>query len=105
MGFQNSKLLSALTLIAALNAPSFALADGAALYEAKCKACHGAGGNAPINATYPVIGGLSADAIISAINEYKSGVRNSGQAAVMKGVSVALSEADLSAIAGYLDQQ
>jgi cytochrome c553 len=64
---------------------------------AKCAACHGADGRAS-NRSWPNLAGLSKDYLISALNAYKSGVRNN---AIMAGIVKDLSDSDTEAAAVY----
>jgi cytochrome c553 len=41
-----------------------------------CIDCHGAGGNAPIDATYPKLGGQYRDYLVHALQMYRSGDRS-----------------------------
>ena len=78
-------------------------ADGAALYQAKaCFSCHGADANAPIMPTYPKLAGQSADYAFNQMKDIKSGARNNGQTAAMKGIVAAISDEELRAIADWL---
>ena len=101
----NFKLKLAMTLAATVTlgtATSVYAADGAAVYAAKCQACHGADGNTPLTPAYPKIGGLSADAIKTAVGEYQSGARTGGTTAIMKGIADKLTPEELEAVASHL---
>jgi len=77
--------------------------DGAALYTAKgCGACHGANAKTPIMPLYPKIAGQSKAYVTIQMTDIKSGKRNNGQSAVMKGVMAAVSDAEITAIADYI---
>ncbi len=77
--------------------------DGEALFTAKgCIGCHGANGNMPIMPSYPKVAGQNRGYIINQLNDYKSGSRNSGMAAVMTGMVAALTEEDVEKLADYL---
>ena len=78
-------------------------ADGAALYTAKgCVACHGADAKTPIMPAYPKIAGQSKEYTLQQLKDIKSGARNNGQTAAMKGIVAGISDDDLAAIAEYL---
>ncbi len=87
-------------------APAAPAADpGAALYTSKgCSACHGAEGKAPIMTTYPKVAALPEPYIINQMKDIKSGARNNGQTAAMKGLMATVSEEDMKAIAGWLSK-
>lgn len=77
--------------------------DGAALYASKtCIACHGKDANTPIMATYPRLAGQNADYAYAQMLDIKSGARDNGQSAAMKGVMALVNEQELRAIADWL---
>lgn len=85
---------------AAASAPA---TDGAALYVSKgCVACHGADAKSPIMPLYPKIAGQSAVYLATQMTDIKSGTRSNGQSVVMKGIMTSISDAEITAIAGYL---
>lgn len=63
-----------------------------------CIDCHGAEGNAPIDATYPKLGGQYSDYLAHALQAYRSGDR---QNALMTPQAAALSDQDISDLAAY----
>lgn len=63
-----------------------------------CVDCHGAEGNAPIDATYPLLGGQYADYLAHALKAYRAGDR---QHALMTGQAAGLSDQDISDLAAY----
>lgn len=76
---------------------------GAALYQAKgCTACHGAEGRTPIMSTYPKVAGLPQQYLLNQLKDIKSGARDHGQTAVMKGIMAAVSEDDMKVLADWL---
>ncbi|MCW8847465.1 MAG: c-type cytochrome, partial [Sedimenticola sp.] len=78
---------------------------GAALYTSKgCSACHGAEGKAPIMTTYPKVASLPEPYIVNQMKDIKSGARNNGQTAAMKGIMASVSDDDIKAIAGWLSK-
>ena len=83
-----------------------AAADGAALYQAKaCFSCHGADAKTPIMPAYPKLAGQNADYAYNQMIDIKSGARNNGQTAAMKGIVAAIPDAELRAIADWLATQ
>jgi cytochrome c len=97
-------LMAALPLIALMVAQPVAALDGAALYKSKtCVACHGQGANKPILPTYPKLAGQNAQYAFNQMKDIKSGARNNGQTAAMKGIMHLVSEEEMHAIAEWLD--
>jgi cytochrome c len=81
-------------------------ADGAALYTSKgCAACHGADAKTPIMPMYPKLAGQNAQYAMNQMKDIKSGARNNGQTAAMKGIVMSISDGDLQAIAEWLATQ
>jgi len=77
--------------------------DGAKLFVTKtCVACHGKDAKTPIMPIYPKLAGQSADYAFNQMNDIKSGARNNGQTAAMKGVMHLVNEAEMRAIAQWL---
>jgi cytochrome c len=77
--------------------------DGAKLYVTKtCVACHGKDAKTPLLPIYPKLAGQSADYAINQMNDIKSGARNNGQTAAMKGVMHLVNEEEMRAIAHWL---
>ena len=89
--------------VVSLGAVSNALADGAALYQAKgCGGCHGGDAKTPVMPVYPKLAGQNEQYLLQQMKDIKSGARANGQAAVMKGVIAGVSEAEMGEIAKYL---
>ena len=63
-----------------------------------CIDCHGAEGNAPIDPTYPKLGGQYGDYIAHALQAYRAGDR---QHALMTPQAAQLSDQDISDLAAY----
>ena len=85
--------------------PSGRIHIGEQLAKAKGKAtgqscidCHGADGNAPIDPTYPKLGGQYADYLAHALQAYRLGDR---QNALMTPQATQLSDQDISDLAAY----
>ncbi|HET8848317.1 MAG TPA: c-type cytochrome [Marinobacter sp.] len=80
-----------------------AVAGDAAAGKAKaavCAACHGQNGISQIP-TYPNLAGQKEQYLVSALNAYKNGQRQGGQATIMQGQASGLSEADIANLAAY----
>ena len=97
------KLSTKLTMISLLAmASASATAGDAAAGKAKfaaCAGCHGANGVSADEALNPSVAGLSADAVKTALNEYKSGARDH---VTMNAMSAGLSDADIDNLAAYI---
>lgn len=77
--------------------------DGAALFAQKtCIACHGAEGKKPILPTYPKLAGQNEQYIFNQMSDIKSGARNNGQTAAMKGVMHLVNDDEMKTIAAWL---
>jgi len=93
---------AALLLAMGLGADTYA-ADGAELFKAKtCWACHGKDAKSPIMPSYPKLAGQNADYAFNQMQDIKSGARNNGQTAAMKGVMGLVSEEEMRKIADWL---
>ena len=96
-----------MTLIAAafVASPAIAAMDGAALYKDKtCNACHGPKGDKPLMPNYPKVAGQNAAYIEAQMKDIKSGARNNGQSAAMKGVMHLVNDEEIKALADYLSK-
>ena len=101
------KLLTIVSMLILSMAASTSYAlDGAALYKnpAKggCSACHGKDAKSPIMPTYPIIAGQNEGYILQQLKDIKSGKRNNGMTAAMKGVMSMVNEEEMKALAKYL---
>jgi cytochrome c len=97
-----------MTLIAAafVASPAVAALDGAALYKDKtCNACHGAKADKPLMPNYPKLAGQNAAYAEQQMKDIKSGARNNGQTAAMKGVMHLVNDEEIKAIADWLSKQ
>ena len=96
-----------MTLIAAaiVAAPAIAAPDGAKLYSEKtCNACHGPKGDKPLMPNYPKLAGQNAAYAEQQMKDIKSGARNNGQTAAMKGVMHLVNDEEIKAISEYLSK-
>jgi len=99
--FSLAAVIAVLSLGIAGNA--LAAADGAALFKSKtCTACHGKDAKTPIMPMYPKLAGQNADYAFNQMKDIKSGARNNGQTAAMKGVMGLVSEEEMRAIADWI---
>lgn len=86
----------------AVSAPAFAL-DGAKLYQEKtCWSCHGKDAKKTLMPNYPRLAGQNAAYAEAQMKDIKSGARNNGQTAAMKGVMGLVNDEEMKAIAQYL---
>ncbi|SRR5690554_505020 len=69
-----------------------------------CAACHGATGKAPIP-IYPNLAGQNEAYLVSSMKAYKNKERTGGQAIVMQGQAMALSDEDIANLAAYYSKQ
>ncbi|HRF55978.1 MAG TPA: c-type cytochrome [Campylobacterales bacterium] len=78
-------------------------ADGAAIYNAQCKSCHGADGKMKaLGKSAPLVGMKAAD-VEKDLAGYKAGTTNKhGMGAAMKGNAAKLSDADSKAVSAYI---
>ncbi len=80
-----------------------AMAGGAEIYQAKvCFSCHGPDGKTPLSPEFPRLAGQNADYAFNQMRDIKSGARNNGQTAAMKGIMVAVSDEEMREIATWL---
>lgn len=87
----------------AVSAPAFAL-DGAKLFQEKtCWSCHGKDAKTPLKGMpYPKLAGQNPAYALQQMKDIKSGARNNGQTAAMKGVMSLVNDEEMKAIADYL---
>jgi len=77
-------------------------ANGKAISEKVCGACHGVDGAKPIAPENPILAGQYDDYIIKALRDYKSGKRANP---VMKGMADPLSRKDIEDVAAWFSSQ
>ncbi len=96
------RLIVAAAACLAMAAPAQAL-DGAQLFKKKtCWACHGKDAKTPVMPNYPKLAGQNAAYALAQMKDIKSGARNNGQTAAMKGVMHLVSEEEMQAIAEWI---
>lgn len=99
------KKLAFLIAAVAVAGAAQAAPDGAKLYTEKtCNACHGPNGNKPLLPTYPKIAGQNAGYAEQQMKDIKSGARNNGQTAAMKGVMHLVNDEEIKALSLYLSK-
>ena len=87
----------------AVSAPALAL-DGAKLYQEKtCWSCHGKDAKKTLMPNYPKLAGQNAAYAEQQMKDIKSGARNNGQTAAMKGVMHLVNDEEIKAIAAWLE--
>jgi cytochrome c len=83
-------------------APATAL-DGAKLFMDKtCLSCHGKDAKTPILPEYPRLAGQGAVYAERQMKDIKSGARNNGNTAAMKGIMVLVNDDEIHALAQYI---
>lgn len=99
------KFVMSLIAAAIVASPAIAAPDGAKLYAEKtCNACHGPKGDKPLMPDYPKIAGQNAKYVEQQMKDIKSGARNNGQTAAMKGVMHLVNDEEIKAIAEYVSK-
>ena len=80
------------------------IAAGKAKAEQACAACHAKEGNwsAPIDPSYPKLGGQHKDYLVQALTQYKDGRRKNG---IMAGMAAALSKDDINNLSAFFASQ
>ena len=101
---KTSKLIvTAVFAALSLSVSTATLAGGADLYKSKtCWSCHGKDAKTPLMPMYPKLAGQNADYAYNQMKDIKSGKRNNGQSAAMKGVMGLVSDAEMREIANWL---
>ena len=106
--FKKGMTMKKMLLIAAamgVSVPALAL-DGAKLFQDRtCWSCHGKDAKTPLKGMpYPKLAGQNAAYAEAQMKDIKSGARNNGQSAAMKGVMGLVSDEEIKAIAEYLSK-
>jgi len=96
-----NKVLLGLTLIGSLSAVS---ANGLDTYK-KCAGCHGVNAEKKALGKSQVIQGWKATKTIEALNGYKDGTYGGSMKALMKGQVNPLTQADIEAVAKYIESK
>ena len=90
-------------LLLALSPAAVLSADGEKLYQTKtCSTCHGKDGRTPIMPMYPKIAGQNQAYTLQQLKDIKSGARDNGQTAAMKGVMHLVSDDEMQALSEYI---
>ena len=98
-------LSAALALSVGINGAAIA-ADGAELYKTKtCLTCHGKDAKTPLLPQYPKLAGQNAAYALQQMKDIKSGARNNGMTAAMKGVMGLVNDDEMKTIADWLATQ
>ena len=95
------KVLLGLTIVGSL---TVAAADGASLYK-KCAGCHGVSGEKKALGKSAEIKGWEAKKTITALKGYKAGTYGGAMKGLMKGQVAALDDAQIEAIAKFIEAQ
>ena len=105
------KSISGIVVVAALSLAGVAQADGAAIGEKHCAACHGSDGNSRY-AAVPNIAGLSAEYLYDELRDFAKGERHgerfkpeNGEERDMNEISKALSREEMQQVAEYYSRQ
>jgi cytochrome c len=67
-----------------------------------CVACHGKDANTPLLPVYPRLAGQNKGYLLQQMKDIKSGARNNGQTAAMKGVMHMVNDEEMEAMAEWL---
>jgi cytochrome c len=93
-----------ISLAVSLGSSVASAVDGAKLYRTKtCYTCHGDDAKTPILPVYPKLAGQNKEYIIAQMTDIKTGVRNNGNSAIMRGIMYLVNEKETEAIAQWLE--
>lgn len=98
-------LLALPVMIMMFSGSAYALDGGALFKDPKkggCVACHGKDAKTPILPTYPKLAGQNEAYLLQQMKDIKSGKRNNGMTAAMKGIMHMVNDEEMAAIAKYL---
>ena len=96
------KRIVLMAAVAMASLPALAL-DGAKLYQEKtCWSCHGKDAKKTLTPAFPKLAGQNAAYAEAQMKDIKSGARNNGHTAAMKGVMDLVNDEEIAAIAKYL---
>lgn len=98
--FTASAALLSLPVLAAEGDVQGDAAAGKEMADKVCAACHGMDGNAIIP-TYPDLAGQNAPYLVYALQAYKDGQRQGGNAGIMQAQATGLSKQDMQNLAAY----
>lgn len=96
-----------MTLLAAalVASPAIAALDGATLFQEKtCWSCHGKDAKKTLTPAFPRLAGQNALYAEQQMKDIKSGARNNGQTAAMKGIMDLVNDEEIKALAKYLSE-
>jgi cytochrome c len=103
---ERHRYLLVLLMVVGLIAASMASAetpDGETLFnERTCFTCHGRDGKTPILPFYPIIAGQNAEYVLQQLKDIKSGARDNGNTAAMRGVMHLVNEDEMKLLADYI---
>jgi cytochrome c len=99
------KFVMTLITAAIVAAPAIAAPDGATLFQEKtCWSCHGKDAKKTLTPAFPRLAGQNAVYAEQQMKDIKSGARNNGQTAAMKGVMELVNDEEIKALADYLSK-
>lgn len=102
----NKSLAIAAASLMTVTMASAVQAGGAELFQTKtCWSCHGKDAKTPILPIYPRLAGQNEQYLLNQMKDIKSGARNNGQTAAMKGVMGMVNESEMAEIAKWLATQ
>ena len=97
-----NKIVTALAVVGSLTLAN--AADGADIYK-KCAACHGLNAEKKAMGKSEVIAGWDTQKTIDALKGYKDGTYGGPMKALMKGQVARLSDAEIEAVAKYIESK
>jgi len=88
--------------VSVVSLPAGDAAKGKEMAETTCAACHGKGGDAPIDPTYPHLAGQYNDYLEHSLQMYRDGERDHP---IMSAQAKALTDQQIADLAGYFSSQ